>query len=45
VLSRWPQPSQGERAAYGKEIVATLAQESTRAYGSEVAEKNLRRMM
>ena len=36
---------QGERAAYGKEIVATLAQELTRAYGSGFAEKNLRRMM
>jgi len=36
---------QGERAAYGKEIVATLAQEPTHAYGSGFAEKNLRRMM
>jgi hypothetical protein len=36
---------QGERAAYGKEIVVTLAQELTRAYGSGFAEKNLRRMM
>ena len=36
---------QGERAAYGKEIVATLAQELTRAYGGGFAEKNLRRMM
>ena len=36
---------QGERAAYGKEIVATLAQELTHVYGSGFAEKNLRRMM
>jgi hypothetical protein len=35
----------GERAAYGKEIVATLAQELTRAYDGGFAEKNLRRMM
>ncbi len=35
----------GERAAYGKEIVATLAQELTRAYGGGFTEKNLRRMM
>ena len=36
---------QGERAAYSREIVATLAQELTRAYGGGFAEKNLRRMM
>ena len=36
---------QGARAAYGKELVATLAQELTRAYGGGFAEKNLRRMM
>jgi uncharacterized membrane protein len=35
----------GERAAYGKEIVATLAQELTRAYNGGFTEKNLRRMM
>jgi len=36
---------QGERAEYGKEVVATLAQELTHAYGGGFAEKNLRRMM
>jgi len=45
LLSRWPRPPQGERAAYGREIVATLAQELTRTYGGGFAEKNLRRMM
>ena len=35
----------GERAEYGKEVVATLAQELTHAYGGGFAEKNLRRMM
>lgn len=36
---------QGARAAYGKGLVATLAQELTHAYGGGFAEKNLRRMM
>lgn len=34
-----------KRAAYGKQIVASLAQQLSNEYGSSFAEKNLRRMM
>ena len=36
---------QGERAEYGKQIVATLTQQLTEEYGTGFSEKNLRRMM
>ena len=36
---------QGERAEYGKQIVATLSQQLTEEYGTGFSEKNLRRMM
>jgi hypothetical protein len=35
----------GQRAEYGKEIVATLSQQLTGEYGRGFAEKNLRRMV
>ena len=35
----------GERAEYGKEILATLSQELVRDYGNGFGEKNLRRMI
>ena len=35
----------GERAAYGKEILATLSQQLVADYGRGFAEKNLRRML
>jgi len=34
-----------KRAAYGKEIVATLSQQLTNDYGNNFNEKNLRRMI
>jgi len=36
---------QGERAGYGEEIIATLAQQLTLEYGRSFEEKNLRRMI
>ena len=36
---------QGERAKYGKQIVATIARQLTEEFGTSFAEKNLRRMM
>ena len=36
---------QGERAEYGKQIVAMLSQQLTEEYGKGFADKNLRRMM
>ncbi|TRZ52628.1 DUF1016 family protein [bacterium] len=36
---------QGERAEYGKEILATLSQELVRDYGNGFGEKNMRRMI
>jgi len=36
---------QGERAEYGKQIVATIARQLTEEFGTSFAEKNLRRMM
>jgi hypothetical protein len=36
---------QNKRAAYGKEIVVTLARQLTEKYGNNFEHKNLRRMM
>ena len=36
---------EGSRAAYGKQVVATLARELSAEYGTSFAEKSLRRMM